>query len=65
MKKKTATGRVGMSKAGQAMTEYILIGSLICVVSLGSIKLFKPALEKTFNNCASFCGIGGIGVPGG
>jgi len=42
-------------ESGQAMIEYILIGSLICVVCLGSLKLFQPALEQAFNNCKSSC----------
>lgn len=64
MRKKGALESIMKSKTGQAMTEYILVGSLICVVCLGSLHLFKPALEKTFDNCANFCGLGGIGSPG-
>jgi len=48
-------------ESGQAHMEYVLIGALICVVSLGSLQLFKPALEKAFDNAAGCTGIGGIG----
>ena len=47
--------------SGQAMTEYIIVGALICVVCLASLQLFKPALEAAFKSCAGCCGLGGIG----
>jgi len=63
MKLKKAFCDFMKDEAGQSMVEYILLGALICVVCLGSLKLFQPALEKAFDNCANCTGIGGIGVP--
>ncbi|OQA92290.1 MAG: hypothetical protein BWY26_00355 [Elusimicrobia bacterium ADurb.Bin231] len=39
---------------GQSHVEYILIGALICVVTIGYLKLFKEGLKSSFNKTASW-----------
>lgn len=43
-----------ISAKGQAHVEYILIGALICVVTIGYLKLFKEGLKSSFNKTASW-----------
>jgi Flp pilus assembly pilin Flp len=45
--------RLLKDESGQAHVEYILIGALICCVSLGYLKLFKAGLASSFNKTAN------------